>query len=229
MAPSELSSPLSSSRSRADSASKTMRRRASIPSRAERCPDGVRTSATPCSTCTHSRMSCSSSASASLRVSASSNSARLRWLSVSSSCSASACPLAASSSRLTASEGPGGASRHASPFVSAAPGSPLPWSPASCSFACARARSWPLRASASSARAARSSTLSLSFCAWICSGESSVLTTAAFLIAFARTANWSVDLVSAAFCWAGEQATSSSVLELPPSDSCRMRVSFEFR
>jgi len=53
--------------------------------------------------------------------------------------------------------------------------------------------------------------------AWICSGESSVLTTAAFLIAFARTANWSVDLVSAAFCWAGEHATRRSVLELPDS------------
>lgn len=45
----------------------------------------------------------------------------------------------------------------------------------------------------------------------------------------AREAKCSVDLVSGALSAAGEQATSSSVLELPPNDSCRMRVSFELR
>lgn len=61
------------------------------------------------------------------------------------------------------------------------------------------------------------------------SGESSWLTRAVFLIDFARIPNRRVDKVSASLYAEGEQLMIRVVRELPPSDSCRIRVSFESR
>ena len=60
-------------------------------------------------------------------------------------------------------------------------------------------------------------------------GESSWLTRALFLIDFARIPNRRVESVSASLYAEGEQLMMSVVLELPPSDSWRIRVSFESR
>jgi hypothetical protein len=60
-------------------------------------------------------------------------------------------------------------------------------------------------------------------------GESSALTRALFLMLFARMPKRSVESVSASLYDDGEQLMTSVVRELPPSDSCRMRVSFESR
>ena len=60
-------------------------------------------------------------------------------------------------------------------------------------------------------------------------GESSTLTRAVFLILFARIPNRRVESVSASLYEDGEQLMISVVLELPPRDSCNIRVSFESR
>ena len=60
-------------------------------------------------------------------------------------------------------------------------------------------------------------------------GESSVLTRALFLIDLARIPKRSVDSVSASLYDDGEQLMISVVRELPPRDSCRIRVSLESR
>jgi hypothetical protein len=58
-------------------------------------------------------------------------------------------------------------------------------------------------------------------------GDISVLTRALFLILFARIPNRRVERVSASLNDAGEQLMIRVVRELPPRDSCRMRVNFE--
>ena len=60
-------------------------------------------------------------------------------------------------------------------------------------------------------------------------GESSALTRAEFLIDFARIPKRRVDSVSDSLYEAGEQLMIKVVLELPPSDSWRIRFSFESR
>ena len=57
--------------------------------------------------------------------------------------------------------------------------------------------------------------------------ENSLLTLALFLICLALCPKRSVDLVSSSLNTEGEQAMINEVLELPPKDSCRRRVSFE--
>lgn len=61
------------------------------------------------------------------------------------------------------------------------------------------------------------------------SGESSWLTRALFLMDLARIPKRSVPSVSASLYEDGEQLMMRVVLELPPNDSCRIRVSFESR
>ncbi len=60
-------------------------------------------------------------------------------------------------------------------------------------------------------------------------GESSALTRAAFLMDFARMPKRRVERVSASLYDDGEQLMMSVVRELPPRDSCRIRVSLESR
>eukprot|EP00967_Tisochrysis_lutea_P109304 scaffold170055_cov30-Tisochrysis_lutea.AAC.3 len=166
-------------------------------------------------TCTRSSMSCNSSASSSLRRSASSNSDTVRALSFSSSCKASTASRAAVNSARSpsASAGPESASRQARASDSSTTFETVP--------PCAvdpKATS-PRRSLSTSARAAFSCDLRRSACSCNCSCESRVFTTAALRIVFARVANCSVDFVSDSLSAEGEQATSSSVLELPPRDS----------
>ena len=58
-------------------------------------------------------------------------------------------------------------------------------------------------------------------------GDSSTLIRAEFLIDLARIPNLRVDRVSGSLKDEGEQLMMRVVLELPPSDSCNIRVSFE--
>lgn len=60
-------------------------------------------------------------------------------------------------------------------------------------------------------------------------GESSALTRAEFLMDLARIPNRRVERVSASLYDDGEQLMIKVVRELPPRDSCRIRVSFESR
>ena len=61
------------------------------------------------------------------------------------------------------------------------------------------------------------------------SGDSSALTRAVFLMDLARIPKRRVDSVSASLYAEGEQLIMRVVRELPPSDSCRIRVSLESR
>ena len=87
-------------------------------------------------------------------------------------------------------------------------------------------------------RADSSRCISPSRCAWsdsasdsVCNADASIIafTLAIFLTRFAREAKRRVERVSVTSPSAGDAHTISDVLQLPPIDCCRMRVSTELR
>ena len=86
-------------------------------------------------------------------------------------------------------------------------------------------------ASSLSMRAFNFEFLSRSFCHrfFHSSAVSSSLTATTFLMVLARRPKSRVDFVSASLKDAGDAQMTMVVLELPPSDSCRILVSFESR
>jgi hypothetical protein len=92
-----------------------------------------------------------------------------------------------------------------------------------------RSTCWPLRHLPTSCSSRETNSL-VRLSSTLSSGnESSLLTRAWFLIDLARMPKRRVESVSASLYEAGEQLMMSVVRELPPSDSCRMRVNFESR